>query len=162
MSKKTKRQIAALQEEVEILRAKNPRKTIIMQRHVSAEELFGGCSFEIHTACKEPEKDYHNKEALFELVTRMSYDRHEVTAGELRKIFENDLDLLIGWLHSFMYIGALNGCMLNQGSMPEDTWVWDGSFENRGTELWYVGGAGASRYGHAETKVKDDDLIFLF
>lgn len=159
MGKKIKEQLASLQEEIELLRT-------ALQMHVSTQELStvlvgGNCdiSFEIRTACKEPEPDYHSAEALQELMHRME---DGVTYKELRKIFSDDLDTLVGWLNSFVYIGAWNGCMLDQEKLPEDQWVWDGCFEKRGEELWYTGGAGASGYGHAELLVKDDDLIVLF
>lgn len=159
MSKKIKEQLASLQEEVALLRAE-------LDLHTQVEKLstvlFGGncgISFETRTACKEPEPDYHSAEALQELMQRM--EEREVTCKELRKIFSDDLDTMVGWLNSFIYIGAWNGCMLDQEDLPEDQWVWDGTFEKRGEELWYTSGAGASGYGHAELRVKDNDLIVL-
>ena len=108
---------------------------------------------------RKPEMDYHSPKALLELMQRME-DR-DVTYGELHKIFW-DLETLAGWLNAFSYVGALNGCMLDQDDLPEDQWVWDGGFEKRGEELWYVGGAGPCGRGHAEQQVQEDSLIVLF
>jgi hypothetical protein len=148
---KTKELVRQLQEEVELLRT-------ALQMHVSIPTP--AVEVTLTVSSTQPEKDYHSPEALQELMQRM--EERDVTYAELRKIFSDDLDTLCGWLNSFSYLGALNGCQLDQDDLPEDKWVWDGCFEKRGEELWYTGGAGACGYGHAELLVKDDDLIVVF